>query len=46
MRLTPERRVVHAALTDHPAVRTFSVGEGPDRRVTVAPKDGAGQTQG
>ena len=33
-----ERRVVHATLTDHPAVRTFSVGEGGERRVTVAPK--------
>ena len=36
-----ERRVVHATLTDHPAVRTFSVGEGGDRRVTVALKDAA-----
>ena len=33
-----ERRVVHAALTGHPAVHTFSVGEGSERRVTVAPK--------
>ena len=33
-----ERRVVHTALTDHPGVRTFSVGEGADRRVTVAPR--------
>ena len=33
-----ERRVVHTALTDHPAVHTFSVGEGADRRVTVAPR--------
>jgi len=38
-----ERRVVHATLTDHPAVRTFSVGEGGDRRVTVAPRDAAGE---
>jgi spoIIIJ-associated protein len=33
-----ERRVVHTALTDHPAVTTFSVGEGADRRVTIAPR--------
>jgi spoIIIJ-associated protein len=33
-----ERRIVHAALTGHPAVHTFSVGEGGERRVTVAPK--------
>jgi spoIIIJ-associated protein len=31
-----ERRLVHVALADHPAVKTFSVGEGGDRRVTVA----------
>jgi spoIIIJ-associated protein len=41
-----ERRIVHAALTDHPAVHTFSVGEGPERRVTVAPRPPAGGTQG
>jgi spoIIIJ-associated protein len=41
-----ERRIVHAALTDHPAVRTFSVGEGVERRVTVAPKPPAGEPQG
>jgi len=31
-----ERRLVHVALAEMPGVRTFSVGEGPDRRVTVA----------
>jgi spoIIIJ-associated protein len=41
-----ERRVVHASLTDHPEVRTFSVGEGGERRVTVAPKPPAGETRG
>jgi spoIIIJ-associated protein len=32
-----ERRVVHLALQDEPGVTTFSVGEGMERRVTVAP---------
>jgi spoIIIJ-associated protein len=41
-----ERRIVHAALTGHPAVHTFSVGEGGERRVTVAPKPIAGGSQG
>ena len=41
-----ERRIVHAALTDHPAVHTFSVGEGGERRVTVAPKPPAGENRG
>lgn len=37
-----ERRVVHVALQDEPGVTTYSVGEGPGRRVTVAPRgDGA-----
>jgi spoIIIJ-associated protein len=34
-----ERRVIHMALGDLEDVRTFSVGEGGDRRVTIAPKD-------
>jgi spoIIIJ-associated protein len=41
-----ERRIVHAALTGHPAVHTFSVGEGGERRVTVAPKPPAGENRG
>jgi spoIIIJ-associated protein len=32
-----ERRVVHIALQNEPGVTTYSVGEGLDRRVTVAP---------
>jgi spoIIIJ-associated protein len=32
-----ERRVVHVALQGEPGVTTYSVGEGPGRRVTVAP---------
>jgi spoIIIJ-associated protein len=38
-----ERRIVHVTLSEVEGVRTFSVGEGADRRVTVAPADaGAG----
>jgi spoIIIJ-associated protein len=33
-----ERRLVHLALKDHPAVHTESVGEGYRRRVTIIPK--------
>jgi len=33
-----ERRIVHLALRDHPAVTTQSVGEGDSRRVTIRPK--------
>jgi len=32
-----ERRLVHVALQGEPGVTTYSVGQGPDRRVTVAP---------
>jgi spoIIIJ-associated protein len=33
-----ERRIVHMALQDHPAVATHSIGEGDSRRVVVSPK--------
>jgi spoIIIJ-associated protein len=33
-----ERRVVHVTLDGDPAIRTFSVGEEGNRRVTVAPR--------
>jgi len=41
-----ERRIVHAALTGHPGVHTFSVGEGGERRVTVAPRPPADESRG
>ncbi|MBI3359850.1 MAG: protein jag [Chloroflexi bacterium] len=33
-----ERRLIHVALRDHPGVRTESVGEGDNRKVTIVPK--------
>jgi spoIIIJ-associated protein len=34
-----ERRIIHIALRDHPAVRTESTGEEPYRKVTILPKE-------
>jgi spoIIIJ-associated protein len=33
-----ERRIVHMVVSEIPSLETFSVGEGADRRVTVAPR--------
>lgn len=33
-----ERRIVHQALTEFPAVQTYSEGEEPDRYIVIAPK--------
>ena len=35
-----ERRIIHIALRDHPAVTTESTGEDPYRKVTIIPKNG------
>jgi spoIIIJ-associated protein len=32
-----ERRIIHNALKDDPAIRTYSEGEEPDRRTIIAP---------
>ena len=34
-----ERRIIHIALRDHPAVRTESTGEEPYRKVMILPKE-------
>jgi spoIIIJ-associated protein len=34
-----ERRVIHIALRDHPAVTTESTGDEPHRKVTIIPKE-------
>jgi len=36
-----ERRVIHSLLADHPAVMTYSQGEGVERRVVIAPRKAA-----
>jgi spoIIIJ-associated protein len=33
-----ERRIVHMIVSELPALETYSVGEGADRRVTIAPR--------
>ena len=38
-----ERRVVHVALAAEPGIRTYSVGEEGNRRVTVAPREAGGE---
>jgi spoIIIJ-associated protein len=34
-----ERRIIHIALRDHPAVTTESTGEEPHRKVVILPKE-------
>jgi spoIIIJ-associated protein len=34
-----ERRIIHIALRDHPAVTTESTGEEPYRKVVILPKE-------
>ena len=38
-----ERRVVHVTLAAEPGIRTYSVGEEGNRRVTVAPRETGGE---
>jgi spoIIIJ-associated protein len=43
-----ERRIVHMIVSERPSLETYSVGEGADRRVTIAPRrpEGAGGAPG
>jgi len=34
-----DRRLIHLALADFPGVRTYSVGQGENRRVVIAPEE-------
>jgi len=34
-----ERRTIHVTLSDYPGVKTFSVGDGENRRVVIEPDD-------
>jgi spoIIIJ-associated protein len=36
-----ERRIVHMIVSERPSLETYSVGEGADRRVTIAPRRSA-----
>jgi spoIIIJ-associated protein len=38
-----ERRIVHMVVSERPALETYSVGEGADRRVTIALRRPAGE---
>jgi len=43
IRLNPmparERRTIHITLTNFPGVKTYSVGDGDERRVVIEPED-------
>jgi len=39
-----ERRIVHMIVSERPGLETYSVGEGADRRVTIAPRRAADAT--
>jgi spoIIIJ-associated protein len=40
-----ERRIIHVALSEERGVRTFSVGEGSNRRVTIAVAEGGDRNE-
>ena len=33
-----ERRIIHTELADHEHVRTYSIGQDPNRHIVIAPK--------
>lgn len=41
-----DRRVIHLSLRDRDDIETYSIGEGPARRVVIAPKSGSREESG